>query len=349
MKIIAKNGEFITEELTKKAQASVTLIEESSRLNPPDSVKYPVGFVIPLGTLGNAPNQSTQFKSNFHVVAYNSASELLDKDIDFEAFNIGDRVQDNGHISKLTKALDLLAEHTFGPGWRITVFNVKLNIVIESMCKGVNDVDVMKRAMDDFYNIVNGRVEQLKKATQENPWGHEVIELYYAPLRAISIDFAEMISITEQMVQLSNEPKAGGTMRGQQATKLAKKEVRTCNGVQIRTLVYDEYANGLRMLTNLESFTSSKIRVHTESDSEIYLFVLKARVVGDDINFKPIRQFAGKSVISYCEVGSGCVKRIVYNIINKNYTQWSFISIPPNLRVDMRKIETKIEEPGVKK
>ena len=51
------------------------------------------------------------------------------------------------------------------------------------MCKGVNDVDVMKRAMDDFYNIVNGRVEQLKKATQENPWGHEVIELYYAPLR----------------------------------------------------------------------------------------------------------------------------------------------------------------------
>lgn len=349
MKIVVPNGEFITEELTKQAQLSVPLIEECARENPYDSIKFPVGFVVPLGTLGNAPNQSTQFKSNFHVVAYNSASELLDKDIDFEDFNISDRFQDNGHISKLNKALDLLAEHTFGAGWKITVFNVKLSIVIESMCKGVNDLDVLKKSMDDFYNIVNSRIEALKTATKEKPWPHELIEIYYSPLKALSIDFAEVISVTTQKTQVSNEPKAGGTMRGQQANKVITKEIRTCEGIQIRTLVYDEYANGLRMLTNLESFTSSKIRTHSKDDQDTYLFVLKARVSGDDIKFKPIRQFAGKSVISHCEVNSGCVKRIVYNIINKNYTQWSFISIPSDLKVDMRKIETKIAEPEIKK
>ncbi len=349
MNAITKNGEFITEDLTKKVQASVPFIEESARLDPFSSIKYPIGYVIPLGTLGNAPNQSTQFKSNFHVVAYVSASDLLDKDVDFEDFNIADRTQDMGHISKLSKALDILAETNFGPGWRITVFNVKLSVVIESMCKGLNDMEVMKKSMDDLYSIINGRVEQLKKATKENPWGHELIELYYAPLRAISIEFCEMVSIKTEVIQMASEVRQTGTMRGQPAKPLTKKEVRTCDGIQIRTLVYDDYANGLRMLTNIESFTSSKIRVHSENDDEIYLYVLKARVYGDDIEFKPIRQFAGKSVISKCEVSSGCVKRIIYNIINKNYTQWSFISIPPNFRIDLGKVETKLNETGTKK
>ena len=166
MNIVVKNGEFLTEKLYKDVQKNVIEVERCAREAPHDTVKYPVGYVLPLGTLGNAPSQTTQFKSNFHIVAYLIADDLLDKEIDFEDFNLADRVQDQGQISKLSQQLDGLAESTFGPGWRITVFNVRLAKVIESMCKGNNDLDSMKKAMEDLFTIVNTRIGTLRKSTK---------------------------------------------------------------------------------------------------------------------------------------------------------------------------------------
>lgn len=332
MRIYAKNGTFDTEALYKQAQTNIMKLEDICRNEPKSSIKYPIGYVLPLGTLSNAPDQEAQFKSNFHIVAYMISPDLIDKELDFEDFNIGDRVQDLGQISKLSKELDSLSESTFGRGWRITVFNVKLTNVIESMCKGNNDLDNMRKSMKDLLAIINSRISNLAKATSENTWPHELIDLFYAPLTAISYDFVRTIGKCEtKSIKISK-------MQDTIATSTAKTRLiqnKSSEGILIETLVYDDYASGIRLLTNVESFTSSKIRVHDELDPEIYLYVLKARIDGESPGFIPIRQFAGKSKISTHEILSGCTTRIVYNIINKNYSHWSFISIPKNLKLKL--------------
>lgn len=333
MKVYLKNGEFLTEDFLKKTSDNVIGLEEAARTTPKKSLKYPIGYVIPLGTLGNAPNQSVQFKSNFHIVAYIIASDLIDRDLDFEDFNLADRVQDKGQISKLSKALDELAESKLGKGWRITIFNVNLDTVVSSMCKGNNDLDTMRKSMDDLYTIVNSRILQLGKSTAQEPWGHELIDLFYAPLKAVSAEFSKIIK-----PQATQQPKPKLSRAQELTTKEAKKKLtlnKICEGILIEALVYDDYANGMRLLTNIESFASSKIRIHKLDNSDIYLFVLKARISGDNPEFLPIRQFAGKSKISDTEITSGCVTRIIYNLINKNYAHWSFISIPDDLKVSL--------------
>lgn len=338
MKVYLRNGEFDTEEFSKRANDNIIALEDATRSNPKKALKYPIAFVIPLGTLGNAPNQSVQFKSNFHIVAYIIASDLIDRELDFEDFNLSDRVQDKGQISKLSKALDELAESKLGKGWRITIFNVNLDTVVSSMCKGNNDLDSMRKAMDDLYTIVNSRVIQLSKSTAAEPWTHELIDLIYVPLKALSIDFAKIIKTPQAG---ASQPKAKLSRVQETTTKEAKKRLtlnKVCEGILVEALVYDQYANGLRLLTNIESFASSKIRVHSLDDDNIYLYVLKARISGDNPEFIPIRQFAGKSKISDSDISSGCVTRIIYNLINKNYSHWSFISIPDNLKVDLTSI-----------
>lgn len=333
MKVYLKNGEFITEEFMKKTADNVIGLEEAARSIPKKSLKYPIGYVIPLGTLGNAPNQSVQFKSNFHIVAYIIASDLIDRELDFEDFNLADRVQDKGQISKLSKALDELAEGKLGKGWRITVFNVNLDTVVSSMCKGNNDLDTMRKSMDDLYTIVNSRINQLSKSNAKEVWPHELIDLIYVPLKALSTEFSKIIK-----PQTPQQPKPKLSRNQELTTKEAKKKLtlnKICEGILIEALVYDDYANGLRLLTNIESFASSKIRIHKLDDDNLYLFVLKARISGDNPEFIPIRQFAGKSKISDTEISSGCVTRIIYNLINKNYTHWSFISIPDSLKIDL--------------
>lgn len=313
MKIVTTNGAFNTEELYKNTNINLVEIEESSRTNPKEASKYPIGYIIPLGTLGNAPSQSTQFKSNFHIVAYTIADELMDKSTDFEDFNIDDSKQEQGQIYKLIKKLNEIAKSTLGLGWNITLFNVKLSTAIDSMCKGSNEIDVMNKSINDLQTIVSNRLGLLSKSNEENPWKHEIIELFYTPLRAISYKFMKLV---EKNTQKDLMPFG------------------ICNNIIIETLVYDSYANGLRLLTNTESFASSKIRSY-KGESTIYLLVLKARIVGEEDGFRPIRQYGGKSRISKVELTSGCAERIIYNLVNKNYKHWSFISIPENLDIEL--------------
>lgn len=316
MKVHALNGEFDTDILYREVNKNVEIIEELARTKPISISTHPIGFVIPLGTLGNAPTHDTQFKSNFHIVAYTIADELLDKTIDFKDFNTEDN-NEQGQICKLAKQFSDLATDKFGKGWRITLFNVSLAKAIESMCKGSKDVDSMKKAMDELYTIVNGRVEQIDKTSEKDKWPHEVIELFYAPFRAISCEITKLV---DRRSISDNNP------------------IGICNNIVIETLVYDDYANGLRLLTNTESFASSKIRQHY-MDSNNYLCVLKARVAGDDGQFRPIRQFAGKSKVGFTDIKSGSTERIIYNIVNKNYKHWSFISISSSLNIKLNCID----------
>ena len=320
MKFVAKNGEFETNDLYTKVCMNTINIEKKSKENPLEVDKYPIGYVVPLGTLGNAPNAQTQFSSNFHLIAYTIAKDLIDVSIDFEDFNIKSSDKAQGHILKLSKRLDDLAERTLGTGWHITVFNVNLQTTIDSMCKGANDVDTMSKTMDEFYSIMESRLKVLANSSQNNPIKHEVVELFYAPLRAISKSITKIV-----------ESRSKSTV-----TPLG-----VCNDIIIETLVYDDYANGLRLLANTESFASSKIRQYraTEGGGEVYLLVLKARLAGEDINFRPIRQFAGKSRISVGKTSSGCSERIIYNLVNKNYKHWSFIALPMGLTIELKNLD----------
>lgn len=48
--------------------------------------------------------------------------------------------------------------------------------------------------------------------------------------------------------------------------------------MKIEIMVYDRYANGIRLLTNYESFASTRIRQHEADDEKVWAYVLKARI-----------------------------------------------------------------------
>lgn len=325
MNIVFKNGKYDNREIQDSSRLYTEVnenmfkIESSSRTSPLDTVNYPIGYIIPLGTLGNSPNKAAEFKSNFHIIAYTLADELMTEsklaEDDFVALNINELTSEQGQIAKMVKKIDSLAEEALGKGWHVTIFNVKTALAIDSMCKGNTDIDSMKKAIDDFTNIVNNRVDLLKHTSTKSPWKHELVELFYTPLNAISSSFTKIVDRNS----VNDEYPLG-----------------QCNNIVIETLVYDSYANGLRLLTNTESFASTKIRQHSDETDNIYLYVLKARINKEDMGFRPVRQFGGKSkVVSTGEV-SGCTERIIYNLVNNNYKQWSFISIPSTLRMELK-------------
>lgn len=320
MNILFNNGTFNTEDLHKEVNDNMVKLENASRNIPSDASRYPIGYVIPLGTLGNAPNQTTQFKSNFHIVAYTIADDCFEKAIDFEDFNTLDLSTEQGQILKLIKRINELSQNILGFGWKITLFNVRMSTAIDSMCKGNNDIDIMKKSIDDMYNIIHSRLIALGNK-DDTPWKHELIELFYTPLKAMSMTFTKII---------------------EKNSKNEQYPLGECNDIIIETLVYDEYANGLRLLTNTESFASSKIRKYENKEyidsKDTYLFVLKARISGESDSFRPIRQFSGKSQISVNKLASGCSERIVYNLVNKNYKHWSFISIPCGLHIELKNL-----------
>lgn len=311
------NGNFDTQTLAKNVNDNIINVEKASRSNPCDAVKYPIGYVLPLGTLGNAPNQPTQFKSNFHLIAYTITNDIIDKKYDFEDFNIESGKYENTHLARVNKELDDIAKVTFGDGWHITIFNVSINTALESMCKGSNNVDAMKKSAGDLCTIVKNRINALNSSTETNPWKHELIQLIYAPLRAISINFTKYI-----------EPRS----------RNEKTPTGICNSMVFEALVYDHYANGLRLLSNIESFASTKIRQYSSDKDDTYLFVLKAKVQNEEDEFIPVRQFCGKSTVSNTPLQSGCSERIIYNIVNKNYKHWSFMSIPSTLKMSLNDV-----------
>lgn len=319
MKVTTSAGAIETNELSTKVNINMVKLEEAARNNPLSIDNFPIGYVIPLGTLGNAQNQQEQFSSNFHLVAYTIAKDLRDLSIDFSDFNVNTDQNAQGQVLKLQKRLDELAIRSLGDNWRVTIFNVSLQTTIDSMCKSRQDVDAMAKAMDDLYKIIESRIKGIANSNEKNPIHHEIVELFYAPLKALSTSVIKIV-----------EPRS----------KSASAPLGLCNEIVIENLVYDDYANGLRLLANKESFASSKIRRYTSNElHDVILLVLKARILGDDISFRPIRQFAGKSRISVAKTKSGCSERIIYNIVNKNYKHWSFISLPGDFKISLSNID----------
>lgn len=319
MKVTTSAGAIETNELSTKVNINMVKLEEAARNNPLSIDNFPIGYVIPLGTLGNAQNQQEQFSSNFHLVAYTIAKDLRDLSIDFSDFNVNTDQNAQGQVLKLQKRLDELAIRSLGDNWRVTIFNVSLQTTIDSMCKSRQDVDAMAKAMDDLYKIIESRIKGIENSNEKNPIHHEIVELFYAPLKALSTSVIKIV-----------EPRS----------KSASAPLGMCNEIVIENLIYDDYANGLRLLANKESFASSKIRRYTSNElHDVILLVLKARILGDDISFRPIRQFAGKSRISVAKTKSGCSERIIYNIVNKNYKHWSFISLPGDFKISLSNID----------
>lgn len=319
MKVTTSTGAIETNELSTKVNINMVKLEEAARNNPLSIDNFPIGYVIPLGTLGNAQNQQEQFSSNFHLVAYTIAKDLRDLSIDFSDFNVNTDQNAQGQVLKLQKRLDELAIRSLGDNWRVTIFNVSLQTTIDSMCKSRQDVDAMAKAMDDLYKIIESRIKGIANSNEKNPIHHEIVELFYAPLKALSTSVIKIV-----------EPRS----------KSASAPLGLCNEIVIENLIYDDYANGLRLLANKESFASSKIRRYTSNElHDVILLVLKARILGDDISFRPIRQFAGKSRISVAKTKSGCSERIIYNIVNKNYKHWSFISLPSDFKISLSNID----------
>lgn len=319
MKVTTSTGAIETNELSTKVNINMVKLEEAARNNPLSIDNFPIGYVIPLGTLGNAQNQQEQFSSNFHLVAYTIAKDLRDLSIDFSDFNVNTDQNAQGQVLKLQKRLDELAIRSLGDNWRVTIFNVSLQTTIDSMCKSRQDVDAMAKAMDDLYKIIESRIKGIANSNEKNPIHHEIVELFYAPLKALSTSVIKIV-----------EPRS----------KSASAPLGLCNEIVIENLIYDDYANGLRLLANKESFASSKIRRYTSNElHDVILLVLKARILGDDISFRPIRQFAGKSRISVAKTKSGCSERIIYNIVNKNYKHWSFISLPIDFKISLSNID----------
>ena len=319
MKVTTSTGAIETNELSTKVNINMVKLEEAARNNPLSIDNFPIGYVIPLGTLGNAQNQQEQFSSNFHLVAYTIAKDLRDLSIDFSDFNVNTDQNAQGQVLKLQKRLDELAIRSLGDNWRVTIFNVSLQTTIDSMCKSRQDVDAMAKAMDDLYKIIESRIKGIANSNEKNPIHHEIVELFYAPLKALSTSVIKIV-----------EPRS----------KSASAPLGLCNEIVIENLIYDDYANGLRLLANKESFASSKIRRYTSKElRDVILLVLKARILGDDISFRPIRQFAGKSRISVAKTKSGCSERIIYNIVNKNYKHWSFISLPGDFKISLSNID----------
>lgn len=319
MKVTTSTGAIETNELSTKVNINMVKLEEAARNNPLSIDNFPIGYVIPLGTLGNAQNQQEQFSSNFHLVAYTIAKDLRDLSIDFSDFNVNTDQNAQGQVLKLQKRLDELAIRSLGDNWRVTIFNVSLQTTIDSMYKSRQDVDAMAKAMDDLYKIIESRIKGIANSNEKNPIHHEIVELFYAPLKALSTSVIKIV-----------EPRS----------KSASAPLGMCNEIVIENLIYDDYANGLRLLANKESFASSKIRRYTSNElHDVILLVLKARILGDDISFRPIRQFAGKSRISVAKTKSGCSERIIYNIVNKNYKHWSFISLPSDFKISLSNID----------
>ena len=319
MKVTTSAGAIETNELSTKVNINMVKLEEAARNNPLSIDNFPIGYVIPLGTLGNAQNQQEQFSSNFHLVAYTIAKDLRDLSIDFSDFNVNTDQNAQGQVLKLQKRLDELAIRSLGDNWRVTIFNVSLQTTIDSMCKSRQDVDAMAKAMDDLCKIIESRIKGIANSNEKNPIHHEIVELFYAPLKALSTSVIKIV-----------EPRS----------KSASAPLGMCNEIVIENLIYDDYANGLRLLANKESFASSKIRRYTSNElHDVILLVLKARILGDDISFRPIRQFAGKSRISVAKTKSGCSERIIYNIVNKNYKHWSFISLPGDFKISLSNID----------
>lgn len=321
-------GNLDTLSVSENIKKSMDNLESSIRNTPNEAYKVTVGIVIPLGTLGGASDEAEQFRSNFQVVAYNCPELLQKNHKDLVDFNVNNPKIDNGGLIKnLLKELNKLAEEYLGPGWRITIFNAPLPAVLKSMGQGVSTPEALTKNSTKLIDIVATRLIKMKKTYSEitdktEVYEHEIIELFYGGHSAMSLSLKGIDNSKEHKVKDRD---------------ILDESDDQSSKIMIQMLVFDRWANGLRSLKNIESFTSTKIRMYDTNDvnAVAYAFSLKARLVGDNVEAKPIRGFDGTTILSKTRIKSGCTRRIIYNLVNKNYSHWSYLAIPSNSKLEV--------------
>lgn len=320
MIIKTNKGLYDTSKVYEELNKNMVKLEETMRTVPTLASDVVVGHIIPLVTLGGAISDEEQFSSNFQIIAYNCPNILANNYKDLEDFNV--TKSDISYLVKNIKTeFSKLANQYFGEGWNITIFNAKIETALNSMTKGMSSPEQLVNQTAKMIEITKGRLDNMDRIfkplnTKDDnkdigdipEYQHNIIHLFYGWHKALSIKVKQLDRKTDS----SNKT----------------------DDIEVKILIYDRWANGLRVLINNESFTSTRIRMYNGED-EILGFSLKARLAEDDSNVMPIREFDGTTKLTPNTIKSGCTRRIIYNIINKNYEHWSYLSIPSNIKIDI--------------
>lgn len=203
-----------------------------------------------------------------------------------------------------------MIEQVLGKGWRIAVFNSSLADAMEELTKGNGTLQDVQLASKAIVDLVSKSLEEMKNSSKEKPYRHDVIDLFYADCDTLDAKLYKL----RQKEQNTSE----GIAEAQDS----------CNKLKIEIMVYDRYANGIRLLTNFEQFAQTRIRQHSDNDDTVWAYVLKARISVDPVDYCQIRQFNGSTTVQTKTDLQGCCKRIIYTLVNKNYNHWNFISLP---------------------
>lgn len=295
MEIYTQSGKFDTEKVAEMASKEARALEVDSRENPANVNTHNIGYIIPLGALDS---NIGEFSSKFILIAYNIAKEFSTNMNDFEELNGSPKELEAAAITRLTQELSNRVEQTLGKGWKIAMFNSNIQEAVSARTRRPGD-DAMSEALCSIKHFVEQSIDGLSKTSEEKPWRHEIVNLFYGDC-----------DVLESTFKISNAEDKDGEHQ-----------------VDVSMLVYDNYANGLRILSNRESFATTRIRQHKTGKDKIWAYVLKARTPLDKPEYRPIRQFDGTSIVTTQDV-SGITLRIIYHLVNKNYNKWNFLSLP---------------------
>lgn len=306
MKLWLPTGQFDQEKAVQDSVKTAKLVEKASRENPETVKNYVIGHIMPLGQLDN---QTNEFNSKYIFIAYEIASEFGVQVNDFSEINIYTNGVSDVTVQSLENSLNAMIEQSLGKGWRIAVFNSSLKSVLDEYQKDQEQLTNIQQVSKNIAEIVGKALDEMKNSTKEKPYRHDLINLFYADCDTID---AKLYKLKQKDMNTQD-----GVENGE-----------TCNKLKIEIMVYDRYANGIRLLTNFEQFASTRIRQHIQNDDKVWAFVLKARTVQDGPEYCPTRQFNGSTTVQSKNDIQGCCKRIIYTLVNKNYNHWNFISLP---------------------
>lgn len=301
MKFWLPTGEFDSEQAVKDQAKNAKSVERDSRENPQNVKTHVIGHILPLGQLDS---KDDDFDSKFIIIAYEIANEFGTSVNDFSEINLYTREMQDVTVISLENSLNQLIEATLGNGWRVAIFNEQFKGCLDSLQRNQEDLQQFQQASKIIVDTVYKQLTNLKNSTKEKPYKHDIIDLFYADCDTLDARFCKLHQ-NQQNDQRDSSSK-----------------------IQIEIMVYDRYANGIRLLSNYESFTSARIRQHNQNDDKVWAFVLKARICVDQSDYCPVRQFNGNTTVSSKQDIQGSCKRIVYTLVNKNYNRWNFISIP---------------------
>ena len=302
-----QTGKFDTDEEVKKENKNAKIVERMCREKPEQVKEYTVGHIIPLGAVDNTKNE---FNSKYIIIAYEIASDFGIQVNDFSEINLYTRESQDIAVLSLENGLNQMIESVMGKGWHIAVFNQSFKSVLDELTKTADSIAQLQSASKTIQDIVARAIDQMKKSQAEKPYKHDIIDLFYADCDTLDAKIYKIKSSIDNQNEQQNEQQDA------------------CNKMKIEILVYDRYANGIRLLTNYESFASTRIRQHEADDEKVWAYVLKARIQVDPSDYVQVRQFNGSTTIQTKNDIQGCCKRIIYTLVNKNYTRWNFISLP---------------------